>query len=225
VNGAVAPYRFEERTLGARLVLLFFVLLLFVLLIPVFAFSQIRQDVTLSALGNFPFQSSGGDTTIDATNAGGGAVTYRLYFRTHSAIEGGYGYTHGTFHFAEDETAVGGGILSFDQGSSIHELTAAYVYHFWDDHRFKPFLLAGGGTVIFKPTGSTTANTLFGATTQARGAYLYGGGIDYHINSPFTLRLAYRALNFKAPDFFGAGLTTHSWMRTSAPTIGVAYQF
>jgi opacity protein-like surface antigen len=197
-----------------------------VLLLPVFALAQgIRQDVTLSALGNFPFQSKGGNVTIDATNAGGGAATYRLYFRAHSAIEAGYGYTHGTFYYAEDQSSVGGGIISVQQGSSIHELTAAYVYHFWDDHRFKPFLLAGGGSVIFKPTGTTTANTLFGSVTQARGAYLYGGGLDYPFRERFTLRLEYRALNFKAPDFFGAGLTTHSWMRTSAPTIGVAYKF
>jgi len=207
--------------LGARLVVLFSMFL-----IPVFAVAQdVRQDISLSALGNFPFQSKGGNTTIDLTNSGGGAVTYRLFFKTHSAIEAGYGFTHGTFYYAEDETAVGGGIISLQQGSTIHELTAAYVYHFWDDHRFKPFVLAGGGAVIFKPSGSTTANTLFGAVTQARGAYIYGGGLDYHITGPFTLRLEYRALNFKAPDFFGAGLTTHSWMRTSAPMLGVAYQF
>jgi opacity protein-like surface antigen len=195
-------------------------------LIPVVAIAQdTHQDVTLNALGNFPFQSKGGDTTVDLTNGGGGSALYRLYFRTHSAIEAGYGFTHGTFYYLQDESSVGGGILSLQQGSSIHELTAAYVYHFWDDHRFKPFVLAGGGAVIFKPGGSTTANTLFGAVTQARGAYIYGGGVDYHLNGPFTLRLAYRMLNFKAPDFFGAGLNTHSWMRSSAPTIGVSYKF
>ena len=207
--------------MGARLVVLFSLFL-----IPVFAVAQdTRQDVTLSALGNFPFQSKGGNVTIDLTNSGGGDVHYRLYFKTHSAIEAGYGYTRGTFYYAEDQTSVGGGIVSFIQGSSIHEFTAAYVYHFWDDHRFKPFVLGGGGGVIFKPSGGTSANSLFGAVSQARGAYIYGGGVDYHITGPFTLRMVYRALNFKAPDFFGAGLTTHSWMRTSAPTLGITYKF
>jgi outer membrane immunogenic protein len=207
--------------LGARLVLLFSLFL-----IPVITVAQdTHQDVTLSALGNFPFQSKGGNVTINGTNSGGGAVTYRLYFKTHSAIEAGYGFTHSGFYYNEDETAVGGGIVSLNQSAAIHELTAAYLYHFRNDHRIQPFVLAGGGAVIFKPSGSSVSNTVFGAVTQLRGAYVYGGGIDYHLSGPFTLRLEYRALNFKAPDFYGAGLTTHSWMRTSAPMIGVAYSF
>jgi opacity protein-like surface antigen len=218
--GVSTPNRFEERTLGARLALLFSVFL-----IPVFAVAQIRQDVTLSVLGNFPFQSSGGNVTIDGTNSAGGAASYRLYFKTHSAIELGYGFTRGTFYYLEDESSVHGGIISLNQGSTMHELTAAYLYHFWPDRRLQPFAEVGGGSVIFKPTGGSTSNTLFGAVTQARGAYLYGGGLDYHVTGPFALRLEYRMLNFKAPDFFGAGLTTHSWMRTSSPQIGVAYKF
>ncbi len=207
--------------MGARLALVFSVLLL-----PAFVFAQeYHSDVTLSALGNFPFQSSGGNVTINGTNSGGGAINYRLYFKTHSAIELGYGYTHGTFYYEQDETSVGGGIISLNQTSSMHELTAAYVYHFWDDHRFKPFVEAGGGGVIFKPGGSGTANSLFGATTQARAAYLGGGGFDYRLKERLTLRMMYRMVGFKAPDFFGAGLTTHSWMRTSAPQIGIAYRF
>lgn len=207
--------------MGARLALLFSVFLL-----PAFVFAQqYHSDLTLSGLGNFPFQSSGGNVTIDGTNSGGGAINYRYYFKTHSAIELGYGYTHGTFYYAQNETSVGGGIISLNQTSSIHELTAAYVYHFWDDHRFKPFVEAGGGGVIFKPGGNNTANSVFGAVTQARGAYLAGGGFDYPFKDRLSLRMMYRLLGFKAPDFFGAGLTTHSWMRTSAPQIGITYRF
>lgn len=207
--------------MGARLAVLFSVLLL-----PAFVFAQdYHSDLTLSGLGNFPFHSSGGNVSIDGTNSGGGAINYRFYFKTHSAIEAGYGYTHGTFYYAQNETSVGGGIITLNQTSAIHELTAAYVYHFWDDHRFKPFVEAGGGGVIFKPGGSNTANSVFGAVTQARGAYLFGGGLDYRFKDRFSLRMMYRMLSYKAPDFFGAGLTTHSWMRTSAPQIGVTYRF
>jgi opacity protein-like surface antigen len=201
-------------------------LLVSVLLIPFFAVAQEgRSDVSLSALGNFPFQSSGSDVTTNATNAAGFAANYRLKITTHSAIELGYGFTRSTYYYAVDETAVHGGIITLNQGANMHELTAAYVYRFRLDHRLQPFLLAGGGTVIFKPVGSSTSNTLFGAVTQARGAYLYGGGLDYHITGPFTLRAEYRALNFKTPDFYGSGLTAHAWMRTSAPQVGIAYNF
>jgi opacity protein-like surface antigen len=208
--------------LGARSVLL----ILSVLLIPFLAVAQVgHSDVTLSALGNFPFHSESDSIATDATNAGGFAVNYRLYFKAHSAIEFGYGFTRSTFYYAVDETDIHGGIISLTQGSNMHELIADYVYHFWPDRRFQPFVLAGGGTVIFKPSGSANASTLFGATTQARGAYVYGGGLDYHLSGPFTLRMQYRALNFKVPDFYGSGLTTHGWMRTSAPQIGVTYKF
>lgn len=207
--------------MGARLALLCSVILL-----PLFAFSQDHySDLTLSGLGNFPFHSSGGNVSIDGTNAGGGAVNYRFYFRSHSAIELGYGYTHGTFYYQQDETAVGGGIITLNQTSSMHELTVAYVYHFWDNHRFKPFVEGGGGGVIFRPGGSNTNNTVFGAVTQARGAYLGGGGLDYNLNDKFTVRGMYRLIGFKAPDFYGAGLTTHSWMMSSAPQLGISYRF
>jgi len=216
------PIRFKESTLGSRSASLLFC----VILTPLFVLAQdSHSEVTLSALGNFPFHSSGSNVTVDATNSAGFAASYQFRFKTHSGIDLGYGFTRGTFYYMEDETAVRGGIISLNQSSTIHELTAAYVYHFWPNRRLQFFALAGGGSVIFKPTGNSTSNTLFGAVTQARGAYLYGGGLDYRITGPFTLRLQYRALNFKTPDFFGAGLTTHSWMRTSAPQIGISYKF
>ena len=187
---------------------------------------EYHSDLTLSGLGNFPFQSKGGNVTIDGTNSGGGAINYRYYFRTHSAIELGYGYTHGTFYYAEDQTAVGGGIISLNQTSAMHELTAAYVYHFWDDHRLSRWSTPAAVASSSSPAAPAMPRAcLFGAVTQARGAYLFGGGIDYRFKERFSVRMMYRMLSYKAPDFFGAGLTTHSWMRTSAPQIGVSYRF
>ena len=183
-----------------------------------------RSDVSLSVLANLPRRSQGNALTIDSTNSGGGSAAYRLYFGTHSTAEVTYAFTRATYYYKLDESAVHGGIIGLNQLSNLHEITGQYVYRFWQEHRFKPFAFAGGGVIIFKPVDSRS-NTLFGGTTQARGAALFGGGVDYPFKARFSFRAQCRLVTFKAPDFFGAGVTSTSRMMHITPQIGVVYHF
>ena len=79
------------------------------------------------------------------------------------------------------------------------------------------FLLAGGGALVFKPTAND-----FGATTQAKAAFLYGGGIDYNLTRVVGLRLQYRGLVYGAPDFGLVGASTGAG-HLAEPSVGLVF--
>jgi hypothetical protein len=68
-------------------------------------------------------------------------------------------------------------------------------------------------------------------------AFLYGGGLDYRIFSSIplirrypasehlALRLQYRGLVYKAPDFNISGLFTGAYGHLAEPSAGIVIQF
>jgi opacity protein-like surface antigen len=65
--------------------------------------------------------------------------------------------------------------------------------------RLQPYALAGGGALVFDPTGNAGGN-FAGATTETRGAFVYGAGADYAFTRHISLRAEYRGYVYKAPD-------------------------
>jgi len=53
--------------------------------------------------------------------------------------------------------------------------------------RLQHYALAGGGALIFDPTGNTVGN-FAGATTETRGAFVYGAGAGYAFTRHISLR-------------------------------------
>jgi len=115
------------------------------------------------------------------------------------------------------------------------------VFSFMQSARIEPFVFAGAAALIFYPSYDT--NTINGVLTtipasqQTRPAFLYGGGLDYRIFSrlPFirrssvsdhlALRLQYRGLLYKAPDFKVQNLFTGDRGHMAEPMIGVVVKF
>jgi opacity protein-like surface antigen len=69
------------------------------------------------------------------------------------------------------------------------------------------YALAGGGGLIFDPTGNF-GGSVPGASSQGRGAFLYGAGADYAFTRHFSLRAEYRGFVYKNPDFGLRALNT-----------------
>jgi opacity protein-like surface antigen len=90
--------------------------------------------------------------------------------------------------------------------------------------RIQPFALAGGGALVFDPAGNS-GGTFVGATSEARGAFLYGGGADYVFTRHFSFRAEYRGLVYKAPSFNVAGLNADSWTNAAQPSAGIVFRF
>ena len=170
-------------------------------------------------MGFFTKAVNGTGTTYDATQTVGALGTYRHHLKPNLSVEVAYGYDRNTQKY---QVASQG----FRIQTNIHQVTAAFVGHMTPRMHGKldPYLLLGGGALIFAPTGSQ-ANYLSGALHQTKGAFTYGGGVDYALRKRIGLRLEYRGLIYGTPDFGFGALVTNAVTHTAIPTIGVTFKF
>jgi len=178
-----------------------------------------RSEVSASVTGNFSRESDGQDVTQMPTQSGGFLANYRFFFGSRSAVDLNYGYTRNDQNYLFSNPF---GTASIQ--SNVHEATAAYVFTPFRSSRLSPFVLAGGGALIFSPT-NTFNNSFVGAETQAQGAFLYGAGADYTLFGGVALRAQYRGLVYKAPNFNVPGFSTGSWGHMAEPTVGLVFRF
>ena len=177
-----------------------------------------RNEVSVQGTGFFTKDSDNNGVTQHTTDSGGFLVSYRNRFSRLFGADLSYGYTRST---QQNLTSVG----AFNVQSNIHQATAALVAHAPGRVLgFRPFALAGAGALTFSPTNNFGGIAL-GADTQAKAAFVYGGGGDYDINDHFALRLEYRGLVYKRPDFgfglFNSDAITH----TAQPSAGFVIRF
>ncbi len=103
-------------------------------------------------------------------------------------------------------------------GSQI-ELSLDYVpsYQFG---KLRPFLVGGLGILISVP-GATP----YGNNTSIRGAYVYGGGLEYDISGHFGIRGQYRGTMYKAPNISSIYPADGQYTQTAMPMGGIYYRF
>lgn len=173
-----------------------------------FAQEYSKQDVSVQALGSFVKSTWNNGIEQTATNSGGVLASYRYFLNKNSGVEINYAFTTNTQSY---------GALGIDTHST--EASAAYVFRVPLKH-FTPFLLAGTGGLVFDP------KEFAGATTEARAAFVYGGGADFNVSTHVFVRAEYRGLIYNSPTYDlnqlnGAGRITHR----AEPSIGFGYRF
>ena len=89
--------------------------------------------------------------------------------------------------------------------------------------RIQPYALAGGGALLFDPSGNAGAR--FAGATRETVERLYGIGADYVVAKHWAARAEYRGLVYKAPDFHVATLNTGTWTHIAQPSAGIAFRF
>jgi len=188
------------------------------LLVSIAAAQDSRMDVTVSGVGFFTNGSTGNGLTQSQSGSGGLLASFRYEIGHHSALEFNYGFTRNS------QTYTNGFFPIAEQQANVHEFTADYVFHLRHHHKLDPFVLAGGGSLVFSPI-TDSADSIPFADRQAKGTFLYGAGVNYAVLGNIGLRLQYRGLVYKTPDF-GKGLfSTDSWTHTAEPTLGVTFRF
>lgn len=171
-----------------------------------------RQEISVQAFGSFVKSTTQNGIPQSATNSGGVLANYRFFFAGNNGIEVNYGYSLNTQTYGLAEGPLG-------VKSNQHEVTAAYVYR-RPLRQFTPFVEAGVGGIVFDPTSS------FGASTQARAAFVYGGGADFNITRRVFARVEYRGLVYNSPTFnLAAADGTDRVTHRAEPSIGFGYRF
>jgi len=181
------------------------------------AFSQeewsgYKNEASVQALGSFVKSTTDNGVEQKSTNSGGVLASYRYFFSKHNGVEVSYGYALNTQSYF-----LTGGPVGINNNS--HEVTADYVFRVPMKH-WSPFVLAGVGGLIFDPKDTIQANS------QARAAFVYGGGADFNLTSHIFVRAEYRGFVYNSPTYDVAGLsgldrTTHR----AEPSIGFGYRF
>jgi opacity protein-like surface antigen len=191
----------------------------FVALMTVGATAQeSRSEVSLQGTGFFTSDSNGRGISRTTSDTGGLMVGYRYHFNRWLSAEGNYGYDRNTqkyfANFSESRVQ-----------ANVHTVTADVALNLpIPTRRVSTYVLAGGGGLIFDPTGNR-GGSVPGATNQGRGAFLYGVGADYVLTRYFSLRAEYRGFVYKNPDFGLRALNTGSWTHTAQPSAGLVFRF
>jgi opacity protein-like surface antigen len=178
--------------------------------LPAFSQSETpgKNEVSVQAFGSFVKSTTNNGIENKATNSGGVLGSYRYFFNTHSGVEANYGYSLNTQSYGST------GVKSYS-----HEVSAAYVFRL-PMRKFTPFVLAGAGGLIFDP------KDFVGASSQARAAFIYGGGADFDVTHHVFVRAEYRGFVYNSPTYDLAGLsgvdrTTHR----AEPSVGFGYRW
>ena len=178
-----------------------------------------RSEISLQGAGFFTRSTSGNGTAYSTTETGGFLSTYRYHLNHWAAAEAAYGYDSNSQKYLVPAGA-------FRIQSGIHQVTGSLVlnlpYH--TSSRFNPYILAGGGALMFEPSGNQF-NTLSGAQSQAKGVFVYGAGVNYAIRKRISLRAEYRGLVYGTPDFGFGALSTNSVTHTAVPSVGLTFRF
>jgi opacity protein-like surface antigen len=182
-----------------------------------------RSEFSLQGTGFFTKATSGTTTSYSATQTGGFLATYRYHLHRGLSTEVVYGFDRNTqkFYYSFDYSNAAIRIQS-----NNHQATAGLVQALpsFGKARFSPYVLVGGGALVFSPAG-TQSNTLSGAQTQAKASFVYGGGLNYALAKRVSLRFEYRGLLFSAPDFGFGGLKTNSVTHSAEPSVGLSFRF
>ena len=191
----------------------------FVILLTLGATAQeSRSEVSLQGTGFFTQDTNGRGTSRSTTNTGGFLLGYRYHFNRWLSGEANYGYDRNSQKYF----STGG--LSRVQ-SDVHTVTAAAVVNLpFRISRLNPYILGGGGSLVFHPTGNA-GGFVSGADTQAKGAFLYGGGVNYDLTRHWSLRAEYRGYVYKDADFGVKNLNTDNWTHTAQPSAVIVFRF
>ena len=201
-------------------------LALLALLLTVFTIAgqaqESRQDVSVSgSVVLEPYVNSTTNVTVASKRGLGALFSYRFMLTPRGAIEANYGYSQGALRY--HATSLPNGV---NINARLQEISAAYVLNF-NYHNFNPFVEGGGGALLWGPI-KNIGTQILDAKSQTTIVGLYGGGIAYEVSPSFDIRLEYRGIFSKVPNFGATGtpnLTTNKYYNINNPVIGVAYHF
>jgi hypothetical protein len=181
-----------------------------------------RLDLAVSGTDTFTKGVSGtnylGEAVTDNPGSTLGALVQVRYTKSPLVgFEGTYSYAR----FTQDYTITDFPQSPFGVQANASEYSLGYVAHLPSLFGFRTFAGGGAGSIAFRPTTSGG----LGLPSRARAAYYYDLGAEDELTPHFGVRVQFRQLFYKAPDFGANYLTINKQTITSEPTVGLYLKF
>ena len=173
---------------------------------------DMKHEVTVQGSGFFNKDTTGGAITHKPTDSAGFMAGYRYNINRWFAVEGDYDYFSNSQKYASTSN-------SASIQTNVNALTSVGVVKVPTNFKVKPYVLAGGGIMIFDPRNAN------GVDSQTTGTFVYGGGADYSLSKHFAARAQYRGFVYKTPDFSLATLRTDKFTHSAVPSAGLVFRF
>jgi opacity protein-like surface antigen len=179
-----------------------------------------RNEISVQGTGFFTKDTHDQGFSRTSTESGGVLVGYRYHFNSWFSLEANYGWNRDTQRYF---TTGGASRIQSD----VHQTTIDAALNLpFAIGRLTPYVLGGAGALVFKPTDNR-GGSVTRASTDAQGAFLYGGGVNYPLPlfRRVALRAEYRGYVYKDPDFGIGSLHRSNWTHTAQPSAGLVYRF
>lgn len=172
-----------------------------------------NSEVSVSGFWQNTPSVTGNGVTVSTTHSLGGQAAFRHSYHWWLGYEGSYNYTRYSEHYSATPFAV---------QHNTHEIGGSYLVSAPSMLGFRPFALSGVSAVVFSPSLNGGQN----APWQARPGVNFGAGIDRAVfTSHLGIRLQYRGVYYKTPDFGEQQLATGKMRLTSEPMAGIYLRF
>ncbi len=181
-----------------------------------------RLDLSINGIGQFTKGVEGTNyqgvvVNQSASTTLGALGTIRYTRSPLLGAEFNYSYARFTERFRSTPTYIASGVQA-----NASEASFGYVAHGPELFGFHTFGAAGVGSLIFSPTGGGGQSL----PKRARLAYYYTVGIEEPLlSSHFGIRVQFRQVFYKAPDFDQNYLTINRRTFTTEPGIGLYLHF
>lgn len=172
-----------------------------------------NSEVSFSGFWQNTPSVTGNGVTVSTTRSIGGQAAFRHSYHWWLGFEGSYNYSRYSEHYSVHPFAV---------QHNTHEFAASYLVSAPSVLGFRPFALGGVSAVVFSPSLNGGQNVPW----QARPGVNFGAGIEHGlVTSHFGVRVQYRGVYYKTPDFGEPQLATDKMRLTSEPMAGIYLRF
>lgn len=182
-------------------------LLLFAFAVALPAHAQ-STDVSASFYGAFTGTTEGNGTIQSPSNQAGGILELRYISNPLLGFELNYSFNRADQNYNLQPVK-----------AQAHEVGADWVVSV-PVLMFRPFVLAGGGLIVFHPDANQP-----GTSDNIKPVFVYGGGVDWAVIPHFGIRGQYRGNLYRAPDLLAAASSTQAFAHTAEPMLGVYFRF
>ncbi|WP_031499519.1 outer membrane beta-barrel protein [Bryobacter aggregatus] len=197
---------------------------LFTLAFGATLFAQEKKfEIGASVTGNFLRTVNGFDTDHSVKNSLGVGANFRTYFSKRHGLDISWSYSnpaHTYFSPSVGSTPA----VGVTHKTWTNEATTSYVFKLRSsESRIQPFLLAGGGALLFTPNGLHSTVGSVGTTAKLTG--VYGGGIDAYLSSRIGLRAQYKGFVYNDPANAVIHRSTQKLGHMAQPSLGLFWRF